>query len=426
MYAPQKTILENGLTLVTIELPHLHRATVVVYARVGSRYESPATSGLSHFTEHMLFRGTRRHPDAFRLSDAIERAGGTLYAETGIDHSLYQLSLHPDMVEEAVRLLGEVFSEPRFTELEVERRIVLEEILESLDQHGRETNVDTLARRALFPAHPLGYAITGSPGNVRRFRLGDVRRHFQRFYGASNLVLCLSGAIRHRQAVSWARKSFSRLPPGARADTTPPPDGQSKALLSYVRSPGSQTAVQVLFRGLPETHTDWTPLVLLCRTLDDGLSARLHHRICDQLGLAYHTSASLEPFVDTGLFEVNAQAAHHNAPALLREILELLREFREKPIPDEELDKVKDRYRWDLEASFDDPDAMAGWFGGSELFVPAPTFEQKIREVAAVSPADVLRTAKGVLRSDRLAVACVGEMTRAAQGRVRRLIDKYR
>ena len=88
--------------------------------------------------------------------------------------------------------------------------------------------------------------------------------------------------------------------------------------------------------------------------------------------------------------------------------------------------KVKDRYRWDLEASFDDPDAMAGWFGGSELFVPAPTFEKKIREVAAVTPADVLRTAKGVLRSDRLAVACVGEMSRSAQRRVRRLVDDYR
>ncbi|MGH2669655.1 MAG: M16 family metallopeptidase, partial [bacterium] len=202
MYKPQKATLENGLTVVTIELPHLHRATVVVYARVGARYETPSSSGLSHFTEHMLFRGTRRHPDAFQLSDAIERAGGTLYAETGIDYSLYQLSLHPDMVPEAVALLGEVFREPRFVDIEVERRIVLEEILESLDQHGRETNVDTLARRALFPRHPLGYAITGPPHNVRRFRLGDVRRHFGRFYGASNLVLCLSGAIRHRSGLA--------------------------------------------------------------------------------------------------------------------------------------------------------------------------------------------------------------------------------
>jgi len=425
VYKPQKAVLQNGLTVVTIELPHLHRATVVVYARVGARYETPQTSGLSHFTEHMLFRGTRRHPDAFQLSDAIERAGGTLYAETGIDYSLYQLSLHPDMVSEAVTLLGEVFGEPRFTDLEVERRIVLEEILESLDQHGRETNVDTLARRALFPAHPLGYAITGPPRNVRRFRLGDVRRHFARFYGASNLVLCLSGAIRHRQALAWANRAFGKLPGGRRAGTTPPPDGQRGPRMTYLRSPGSQTAVQVLFRGLAETDPDWTALVLLCRTLDDGLSARLHHRICDQLGLAYQTSASLEPFVDTGLFEVNAQAAHHNAPALLREMLRLIAEFRDHAVSADELEKVKDRYRWDLEASFDDPDAMAGWFGGSELFVPAPTFEQKVREVAAVRPADLMRVASGVLRPDRLVVAGVGELSSQQQRRVRKLVMDY-
>jgi predicted Zn-dependent peptidase len=426
VHAPRKTVLPNGLTVVTIELPHLHRATVVVYARVGSRYESEATSGLSHFTEHMLFRGTRRHPDAFELSDAIERAGGTLYAETGIDYSLYQLSLHPDRVADAVALLGEVFAEPRFADLEVERRIVLEEILETLDAHGRETNVDTLARRALFPAHPMGYAITGSPRNVRGFRLGDVRRHFARFYGAENLVLCVSGAIRHREAIGWARRAFSKVPRGLRAGTTTPPDGQREPKWTYVRSPGSQTVVQVLLRGLPEDHPDWTALVLLSRTLDDGLSARLHHRICDELGLAYHVSASLEPFVDTGLFELNAQAAHENALPLLREMFDIIRSFRTRPVPALELEKVKDRYRWDLEASFDDPDAMAGWFGGGELFAPVPTFEQKIRDASAVTPKDLMRVAQNVLRPDRTAVACVGDLDPRTRRRVQRLVREHR
>src|ERR1700736_3200769 len=99
-----KDVLANGLRVVTVELPHLHTASIVMYAKVGSRYETARDNGLSHFLEHMLFRGTQRLPDAYRINHAIEAIGGTLYAETGRDYSLYQISLHPDSLEEGIRL----------------------------------------------------------------------------------------------------------------------------------------------------------------------------------------------------------------------------------------------------------------------------------------------------------------------------------
>src|SRR5579871_6134569 len=100
--------LPNGLRVATVELPHLHSVSVVMYAKVGSRYESPRDNGLSHFLEHMLFRGTARLPDAFQLSWAIEALGGTLYAETGRDYSLYRISLHPESLVEGIKLFGEI------------------------------------------------------------------------------------------------------------------------------------------------------------------------------------------------------------------------------------------------------------------------------------------------------------------------------
>src|SRR5438067_846637 len=128
-----KDVLANGLKVITVELTHLHSASVVMYARVGSRYETARDNGLSHFLEHMLFRGTERLPDAYRLNHAIEALGGTLYAETGRDYSLYQISLHPETLDGGIALFGEIFCTPTFSDIEVERRIILEEMLEDLD-----------------------------------------------------------------------------------------------------------------------------------------------------------------------------------------------------------------------------------------------------------------------------------------------------
>jgi len=112
LFSRHKDVLPNGLTVVTVELPHLHSVSVVMYARVGSRYEPVADNGLSHFLEHMLFRGTERLPDAYALNHAIEALGGTLYAETGRDYSLYQISLHPETLQPGLELFGEIFATP--------------------------------------------------------------------------------------------------------------------------------------------------------------------------------------------------------------------------------------------------------------------------------------------------------------------------
>ncbi|HEX9102060.1 MAG TPA: insulinase family protein, partial [Polyangia bacterium] len=125
LFSRHKDVLPNGLTVVTVELPHLHSVSVVMYARVGSRYETVEDNGLSHFLEHMLFRGTERLPDAYALNHAIEALGGTLYAETGRDYSLYQIKLHPESLDGGIALFGEIFCAPAFSDIEVERKIIL-------------------------------------------------------------------------------------------------------------------------------------------------------------------------------------------------------------------------------------------------------------------------------------------------------------
>ncbi len=418
--------LSSGLRLVTVELPHLHTATLVMYAKVGSRYEDAHNNGLSHFLEHMLFRGTERLPDAYQLNYAIEALGGTLYAETGRDYSLYQLSLHPDTVAAGINLIGEIFCTPAFSGIEIERRIIMEEILEDFDEDGHDININDVARQAAFPRHPLGYKITGPASNVARFTVDDVRRHFARGYGARNMLLAVAGAVRHEQVVEQAEHALGHLMPGKLVEGAPPPPSLDGPKFIYVPNVGSQTEMQMLFRALPENSPDFPAQIALARILDDGMSTRLHHRICDQLGLAYYVSGSIDTFYDTALFEVDANSAHSNVPALFIELLRILTDLRNEPPRREELAKAQRRYRWDLEASFDDADAMAGWWGGAELYLRPHTFAEKVARMEAVTPQDVQRVAAQIFSREHLTVAAVGQLDASLESQLRELVDNFR
>jgi predicted Zn-dependent peptidase len=404
----RKDVLANGLPVVTVELPHLHTCSLVMYSRVGSRYESRDDNGLSHFLEHMLFRGTAEHPDAHRINGAIEELGGTLYAETGRDYSLYQLSLSPETVPEGVALLGEIFRGPVFEGIEIERRIILEEILEDLDEEGRGINVDDVTRAIAFAGHPLGQTITGPYQNVERFTVDDARRHFTRGYGARNMVFAASGAVDHARVMAAAERSFAALPPGELLTFAPPGDPAGPARFAYVPNQGSQTSVQILFRATSELSPEFAAQQMLARILDDGMSTRLHHRVCDELGLAYYVSGAIDSYIDVGLYEIDATCGHESVPALTEEALRLLARLREEPPRAAELEKAKRRYRWDLLASLDDPDAMAAWWAGAELFFPPVDFDEKLARIDAVTPEQVSSLAARIFRPERLVVAAVG------------------
>src|SRR6202142_3396398 len=155
-------LASNGLRVVVAPLPQLHRVHVALWARVGSRFETPEDNGISHFLEHMIYRGTRRVPSAHAVNLAFERLGGSLFASTQVDHGIFSLTLPPESLPEACALFGEVLSEPAVLDIESEKGVVLEEIREELDDEGRQVDADNLSRALIYTGHPLGFAITGS------------------------------------------------------------------------------------------------------------------------------------------------------------------------------------------------------------------------------------------------------------------------
>jgi predicted Zn-dependent peptidase len=416
-------VLGNGLRVRLIPLPHLQTATASFFVRVGSRYERSETNGLSHFLEHMLYRGTEPHPAAHDLNLAIERLGGTLDAATHVDFTSYDLTLPSETIVDGVGMLAEVLRQPLLTEMDTEKKIIREEILEDLNEDGEQIDIDNVSRRLLFAEHPLGYPITGPLDNLDRFGRRDLRAHHQRHYTAVNSVLCVAGAFDPNDIRTAVRRHFEELPSGEAANPAPRPTELPVERFSFVHEHGSQTEVRLSFHTPGVASPEAPTLLLLSRILDDGLSTRVHQTICEERGLAYEAFAGLDALEDCGVFDFGASVEHSKAPLLVESVLELVDTLsREAPTQDE-VDKAKRRHLWDLRTVRDDPEETSRFVGVSALFGLPEAVETLANEVAAVTPEDVQRLAQKYFAGGDAHLTCVGVLDEPLLEEVRGTVD---
>jgi predicted Zn-dependent peptidase len=402
-------VLSNGLRVVLVPEPHVHRAVASLYLRAGSRYETKDTNGISHFLEHMLFRGTPTYPSAHAQALAFERLGGTLYAATHVDHGVMSVTVPPKNLAPVLELLGEVAASPLLTELEVERGIVREEILEDLDDDGRDIDADNLVRALMYEDHPLGYTITGHIDSLDTFDEPLLRAHHARHYTAANSVLCIAGRIGDLDAVARAaERCFGALPRGERVQGRPPRMDQKKARVRFVENQSSQTELRVAFRAIGERDPIEPAVEMLLRILDDGMSTRLYERICDRLGLCYDVSGSFEAYEDDGVVDVAAGARHSRTPMVAKEIFTLLHELSDHGPTDEELQKARDRHLWSVEAMRDDPEESAAFHGLAALAGLTRSPAVRHEELCAATREEVRAAAQRIFRAERLSITAVG------------------
>jgi len=426
MLAHEDAVLPNGLHVVLVPMPGVHRAVASLYLRVGSRFETPEDNGISHFLEHMVFRGTPSLPSAHDQALAFERLGATPYAATHVDHGVMTVSVPPTNLLRVLSLLGEVAVAPRFSDIEVERGIVREEILEDLDDEGRDIDADNLARALIYGDHPLGFTITGGIEALGRFDERMLRAHHGRHYTGENAVLCVAGNLGDLDAVSrTVERCFGALPRGRRAPITPPPDSQKRARISFVENTSSQTDLRIAFRAPSERDPREPAVEMLMRVLDDGMSTRLYERICDRLGLCYDVSGMFETYEDDGVLDVAAGAAHERAFVVTREIFTLLKDVAAHGPTDEELEKARDRHAWSIEAMLDDAEAVAGFYGLAALAGIARTPADRHEELSRVTREDVRAAAEAVFRADRMSVVAVGLMEELDERKLEKLVKAF-
>jgi predicted Zn-dependent peptidase len=418
--------LPNGLHVVLVPQPSVHRAVAALYLRVGSRFETAADNGISHFLEHMVFRGTAALPTAHDQALAFERLGGTLYAATHVDHGLMSIAVPPRNLERVLELLGEVTVNPRFSDIEIERGIVREEILEDLDDDGRDIDADNLSRALIYEAHPLGFTITGAIEALDRFDEPRLRAHHDRHYTAANAILCVAGRIGDvDQCARAVERAFSAMPRGARVPVTPPPNGQKKARFLFVENQSSQTDLRVAFRAASERDPREPAVEMLLRILDDGMSTRLYERICDRLGLCYDISGMFEAYEDDGVIDVAAGAQHERTAIVTKELFGLFRDLIAHGPTEAELEKARDRHLWSVEAMEDDAEGVAAFFGLAALADIARTPMARHEELARVTREDVRSVAELMFQPDRLSVVAVGLLSEAEERRLEKLVRGF-
>jgi len=406
--AVRRSALANGLPVVVVPQPHLHRAHVALWVRIGSRFETPKTNGLSHFLEHMLYRGTASLADAHSVNLAFERVGGYLHAVTHTDNGVFSVTLPPDNLEEVMTLFSEVLLAPSFPDLDIEKGIVCEEILEDLDDDGRQVDADNLSRALIYPKHPLGFGIVGTQDLVRAFDEPMLRAHHARHYGARSSVLVFSGDVDAERAFSLAERAFGAMPPGRKVVATPPEHTQKKARLKMVESMASQTELRVCFRAPGRTAPSRAALDLLMRIIDDGMSTRLYHRICDSQGLCYDVSAGYDGYEDDGVVDFAAGVLHERTVKVTREILELVSELAREGPTDDEIAMAKRRHAWSMRGALDGLEEMADLVALGALSKGLESPSERARAIQAVTKAEIVEVARLLCDPKRLSVVAVG------------------
>ncbi len=411
--------LDNGLRTELVTLPHLQSVTISLFVRAGSRYESSLTNGISHFVEHMLFRGTEKYPSAFELNRSIEELAGSLDACTHVDFTQFDLTLPPEHVLEGMARLAEIVCCPIFGSLPTEKKIIREELLEELDDEGNQIDPDNVARRLLFPNHPLGFPIAGTVESIDRVQPEAIQNHLERYYTAQNAALCVAGPIEVDSVSDMARKYFGALRQGTRQVCDSPTLEPSDERFAFVHDADSQTHVRVSFPmfGLDDSRV--MPLRLLERVLDDGMSARLHHAVCDVRGLAYDAFADGDLYEDCGVFDLGASVQHEMTPDLISAVLEVVQGLRTRPVEADELSRARARYIWDLRTMVDDPESINTFLGTSALFDLEDTLEGLLDEAQSIDADALIEVAESVFDPEAVRLTCVGVMDTALVDRAR-------
>lgn len=417
-----RTVLPNGLRVLTARAPGLHSAMIALYVRAGSRHETEARNGVSHFLEHLFFRGSVGYPDTVAMNAEVEAAGGSLNGITARDHGCYYTPIHPEEVGTGLAVLGDLIRRPLLKEMDVEREVILEEILDEVDASGRDIDPDNLSKKIVFGRHPLGFKIAGTQEIVRRLRPRDVRAHLERFYTGANLVLAVAGPVRPDQVADLAEKHLGRLPRGQLSVDVAAPAWPEGPRLEMVEHDDAQAEFSLSFPCPPERHPDYPAHMCLRRILDDGLSSRLPFEIVERRGLAYSLHAGIDTFSDAGMTVIDGACAPAKLPRVIEEVLRVLGGLAERPVPEEELLRVQRRHRMTLAFSLDSAADLAGWYGAGEVLSAPEGFEERCRRVEQVTAADLLRVSRETFRRRNLVAVVVGPSRRRERAAVERVV----
>jgi predicted Zn-dependent peptidase len=417
--------LSNGFTVVTVHQPHLHSANVSLLVKCGSRHETLSSWGLSHFVEHMLYRGSQHFPDSRLLASVFERAGSMLQGSTWRDHTSLSVHIHPSHLKRVLTALGDMVLHPNFEGLDIERTIVEEEIQADLDETGNDADPHNISRACVWPEHAMGRRITGSLETLNNFTLSTVQQHHTQHYTASNMALCIAGHFDKASLLDHIQEGFGELKKGLLTQDGPSPifNPANPVFFKHVDQP--QTQLHLSFKSVQDSHPDFAALELLVSILDGGMGSRLRQAVCDKKGLVYDMAAGLDCYADCGLLDIEFKTAPRRAASAVSSVLEVLEDIRSQGVSEEELELAKEASIHALEFRSDSVDDLAHTFGTQALFNPTFNHTQEQDEIKNVSVQDIQRLAQSVFVNQNLHATVLGTEKTTNLKRIQKSVEDF-
>ena len=405
----QRETLPNGLTIITERMDHIRSVSMGIWVKSGSRDEEAQFNGISHFIEHMVFKGTtsRSAEDIARQVDSI---GGNMDAFTGKETVCFNIKVLDEHLPVAIDILSDMVLNPVFAPSEIsrERGVILEEI--KMDEDNPDYLVHELFTQNFFKDHPLGKPILGTKETVRRFDQEAILADYGRKFVPGNLIVSAAGNIEHGHVVDLLRKRFEHLKPGTDGWHHSRPKTSSRITL---RNKKSLEQVQICL-GVPAyeiSHAKRYVSYVLNTLLGGGMSSRLFQNVREKQGLVYSIFSELSPFRDAGCLSVYAGTSRESAPKVVQSVLREFRNFKEVPLSEEELKRGKDQLKGSLMLSLESSTARMANLARQEMYYDRFFgMDEIIDRIQAVTADDVQQSAQELFKPEAIAVTVLGNL----------------
>ncbi len=405
----QRTVLPNGVRIVTEAMPHVRSVSVGLWIGAGSRREKPPENGLCHFIEHMLFKGTKTRT-AEQIARSVDSIGGNLDAFTAKELVSFNTKVLDDHLPQAFDVLSDLVLNPLFDprDIEKEKGVVLEEL--KMDADNPEYLVHEIFSANFWKGHPLGKPILGTRDTVRRFHRDMIASYYQGAYVPSNMTITAAGRLTHGRLVELARERFEALPPGPAAQPDPAPATHARLAIRNKKSL-EQVHVCLGVPSFPLSHEGRFACYVLNTVLGGGMSSRLFQNIRERQGLAYAVFSDLNPYRDTGCLSVYAGTSLEAARKVVDSILAEFRRLKDTPAGEEELRRAKDYMKGSLMLSLESTSSRMANLARQEIYFGRFfTLDELLESIERVTAADVQGIARMFFDPRQIAATVLGSL----------------
>jgi predicted Zn-dependent peptidase len=405
----RRKVLPHGLTVITEQMEHIRSASIGIWLESGSRDEMAQVNGISHFIEHMVFKGTE-HRTAEEIARQVDSIGGNMDAFTSKECICFNVKVLDEHVPLALEILSDLVLYPTFDADDItrERGVILEEI--KMDEDNPDYLVHEIFTQNFWKDHPLGKPILGTKETVKRFeRQGVVETYAHRF-APGNIIVAAAGNLNHDQFVELVAKHFEHLKPAKNGFHSAEPKISSRIVL---RNKKALEQVQLCMGvpAFPIAHEKRHASYILNTLLGGGMSSRLFQNIRERQGLAYSIYSDLNPYRDTGCMAVYAGTSLASADKVVRSVVKEFRDLKNNPVPEEELRRAKDQLKGSLMLSLESSSARMSNLARQEMYFDRfQDLDELIEKIEAVTVPDLQEIAQEFFKTESIAIAALGNL----------------